>query len=684
MSGDQLPSENDVILYGSGLTESIISASLSRVEQKVLHVDCFDFYGGCWASFNLRSFRKLVQSKCSPQLSCPDVNLEKLNLKDGERFVDLFKQPEIITTVVEDPEICEKEIKDELPSTFWMKSNTEPTVRPEQETVDLNRSIISEANTSFEEEAEPSLPASEEKQGKTFENHEDVLTSKEEGKPDEEVCLKDSSNESAHAEDGKDVCGKKAEDVCEKKAGDVCGEEANDATLLQTFNVSVDDVVALDRKFNIDLVSKLLYNRGCMVELLISSDVARYCEFKIVSRILTLLDGNFQTVPCSKSDVFATTAVGVFEKRLLMKFLSMALIYTEKPEEYEGFESKKFSEFLEHKKLTRLLKHYVQYAIAMVDDDATTLEGLEATRKYLESLGRYGNSSFLLPLYGVGELVQCFCRLSAVFGGVYCLNRYLAGVVVDSNDNVVSVVDSNGERLSTKWLVVDPMYVNENYLPSVCRKRMMSRVILITDKSVVPDADSHITLCNVAVQGGKNIIMQEFSSLSQACPDHYYMVHLTCETRVDAHTDLSPFVKDHFHSSTSSEMDSDVVQDKPKVLWAVYFNIAGFHVVTPATIFNNVLITSNPNANIDCDRPIHEAECVFKRICLDQAFLPKAPRPEEIIFCEDPADRTSDQKNDDAELQSQPNAETDDVKKEFEGEGKEVIGDSEVVKAELS
>ena len=33
-----------------------------------------------------------------------------------------------------------------------------------------------------------------------------------------------------------------------------------------------------------------------MVELLISSDIAKYCEFKTVTRVLTVIDGNVEKV----------------------------------------------------------------------------------------------------------------------------------------------------------------------------------------------------------------------------------------------------------------------------------------------------------------------------------------------------------------------------------------------------
>lgn len=50
---------------------------------------------------------------------------------------------------------------------------------------------------------------------------------------------------------------------------------------------------------------------------------------------------------------------------------------------------------------------------------ATTAEGLKSVKVYLQSLGRYGNSAYLCPLYGVGsELAQAFCRYNMDFRGL--------------------------------------------------------------------------------------------------------------------------------------------------------------------------------------------------------------------------------------------------------------------------
>lgn len=62
-----------------------------------------------------------------------------------------------------------------------------------------------------------------------------------------------------------------------------------------------------------------------MVDLLVTSNVSRYTEFKAVSRILTLKEETLIDVPCSRNDIFNCKDVSVIDKRMLMKFLQTCM-----------------------------------------------------------------------------------------------------------------------------------------------------------------------------------------------------------------------------------------------------------------------------------------------------------------------------------------------------------------------
>ena len=167
-----------------------------------------------------------------------------------------------------------------------------------------------------------------------------------------------------------------------------------------------EEILKQSRKFNIDLSPRLLYSRGDMVELLISSNISRYTEFKSVTRVLTSIDGRLEQVPSSRSDVFNTKQISVVEKRILMKFLTACTQETEEATSDPDITEKTFGDFLKQQKLTPNLLHYVCHSIAMVSPTESVTKGLAAVKKFLSSLGRFGPTPFLWSMYGTGELPQ--------------------------------------------------------------------------------------------------------------------------------------------------------------------------------------------------------------------------------------------------------------------------------------
>lgn len=81
---------------------------------------------------------------------------------------------------------------------------------------------------------------------------------------------------------------------------------------------------------------QLLFARGDLVELLISSNISRYAEFRAVDRIITCVENEIKVVPCSRADVFTNKNVSVLEKRLLMKVLSNCMSSEDNNDEFKG------------------------------------------------------------------------------------------------------------------------------------------------------------------------------------------------------------------------------------------------------------------------------------------------------------------------------------------------------------
>ena len=81
---------------------------------------------------------------------------------------------------------------------------------------------------------------------------------------------------------------------------------------------------------------------------------------------------------------------------------------------------------------------------------------VKRVRMYGESVMRYGNSPYIYPLYGLGEMPQGFARLSAIYGGTYMLNKPVEQIIYENG--VACGVKSEGEVAKCKFVVGDPSY----------------------------------------------------------------------------------------------------------------------------------------------------------------------------------------------------------------------------------
>ena len=308
-------------------------------------------------------------------------------------------------------------------------------------------------------------------------------------------------------------------------------------------DISVDDLKCLSRKFNLDIAPKLLFARGSLIELLINANISHYSEFRTAERILTFKENEITQVPCNRADVFSSNAVNVMEKRVLMKFLSFCVNYEENPDQYEAFADRSFVEFLTHKKLSKNLQHYVVHAISMVNEGDDTLTGLREAQKFITSLGRYSNSPFVWTNYGVAELPQAFCRMSAVFGGTYCLRHSAKSLKFNREDNKIdAIICTEDQEISAKYFILESSYLPHSY---PCTPRYyVSRAILISDRSLRKSEEEYVTLLTVPPGNGvqSNVRVIEVGPSSMACPIGLYVVHMTTVGDDTAEKNLQPVI----------------------------------------------------------------------------------------------------------------------------------------------
>lgn len=609
-----LPDSFDVIVCGTGLTESMIAASLSRIGKKVLHIDRNDYYGSQWATFNFKALLDWIE-KCENKLNATSsLDIAQESVFNVPLYDFCVSNIIIESRILPDNDSIENHGDDEheegRTTTTSIKTNDlSPDMAGQSGSVD-DKNGQSETGVSKENRSELSSPG------------EDV---KEKESMDNPLTIENTLDDNVKNELSAEVTKPPQSIISQAKIKDGSSD------------ISLEDFEILSRKFNLDITSKFLFSAGPLVQTIIKANIAHYAEFKVVNRILMCTDKEIIEVPCNRADVFSSSFLSMIEKRMLMKFLTLCVEFDADSEEIQSVKDQPFQQYLKSKRLSESLQKFVIYSIAMVKPQTPTLLALRETQTFLKSLGRFGKSPFIWPLFGVGELPQAFCRMSAVFGGLYCLRTDIKSIVtnVDSNECTHVIVDE--QKIECQNVVMESSYVPQTFLKS--NVSTISKCILITNKSLVCSDEENISFLTIPPLPGRDELVQviELGPASSACPAGLYVLYLTCISNSVAIKDL----KDYVNLLT----EQNETTNKPKLLWSLYFN--HLHEVSFTALPKNVMVTSMPGPTLGFSQSVEEAEKIFKSICPDEEFMLKVPDPEDIIWEHDEVAKEEEKQEDD-------------------------------------
>lgn len=376
----------------------------------------------------------------------------------------------------------------------------------------------------------------------------------------------------------------------------------------------VDDVpkelCEKSRMFCIDLCPRLLFSTGEMVNLLVKSNVSRYHEFKNNIRILSKVDNEIHVIPCRRSEVFNSPLLSnLIDKRKLMKFVEQCIKYDPDQEGSETSPIAKCAEqsifdYLESQGLNNTLKQYIINSIAMVEPTETTKKACENIKKFMFSTERFGRSPFLFPLFGCGEFPQSFCRLSAVFGGIYCLNTQIELLPELESSDQAGKTSNNIEKYSVKFSNSNQKVRSSHLVHDHATAITLSRAILITKSSLVKNEENLLSFLRIPPScDNENLInLLELNASVMVCPPDTNIVYMWTKSSQSssAKSDLGPTVEKIFDSST--------------ILWTYYFH-------QRATDLDD----------LDYKGCIEEARRIFNDMYPEEEFLPRAPDPDEIV-----------------------------------------------------
>jgi len=315
--------------------------------------------------------------------------------------------------------------------------------------------------------------------------------------------------------------------------------------------------------WNIDLVPKLLMSNGELTNILVSTDVTRYLEFKqIAGSYVQQGSGAKATVakvPSDAGEALRSPLMGLFEKRRARNFLEWVGGYKEDdPATHKGLtlNACTMKEVYDKFGLEATTRDFIGHSMALYQtDDYINQKGMahdavQRIRLYVNSMARYGKSPYIYPLYGLGELPQGFARLSAIYGGTYMLNTEVDEILYEGSkvSGIKATMKERGEegdgmKFTTKCkkILADPSYfpgkvrVTGHLLKAIC---ILNHPIASTDNS-----DSlQLIIPQSQVGRRHDIYIAVVSSAHNVCPKGYYIAIVSTIAEGDSnhHLELQP------------------------------------------------------------------------------------------------------------------------------------------------
>lgn len=248
-------------------------------------------------------------------------------------------------------------------------------------------------------------------------------------------------------------------------------------------------------------------------------------------------------VPSNDSEALKSPLMGLFEKKRCRDFYIYCQdIDFKNPKTWKDIDINKqpMRDVFKKFKLEDNTIDFLGHAVALYNDDnylsQPASESLKKIQLYVDSLGKYGDSPFLYPIYGLGGLPESFSRLCAIHGGTYMLNTPVNEILF--KDGKVCGVKSGEEEAKAPLVICDPSYVLGSQGGLSGKVKAVGRVIraiCILDHPIPQTNDS--TSCQIILpqkQLGRrsDIYISMVSSAHAVCSKGLYiaMVSATVET----------------------------------------------------------------------------------------------------------------------------------------------------------
>ncbi len=304
-----------------------------------------------------------------------------------------------------------------------------------------------------------------------------------------------------------------------------------------------------NRDWNVDLIPKYIMANGSLVKLLLKTNVSQYLEWKAVDGtfvyqfdkggMFSKAKGAIHKVPATASEALKSSLMGMLEKTRCKKFFQFIQDYEKNdPKTQNGLPPDTiFKDVVKKFGLEENTVDFVGHAVALYTNDDFLEQKADVTidkmQLYFNSFGRYGNSPFIYPVWGLSGLAEGFSRLCALYGGTYMLNRDIEDILYDENGNFKGI-KSQGEEAYGKILITEPSYVQKfNKVKSVGK---VIRRICILDHPIPKTNDvasCQIILPQKQIKRKNDIFIAVLNFTHCVCKKGYYLAIISTMAETD-------------------------------------------------------------------------------------------------------------------------------------------------------
>ena len=327
------------------------------------------------------------------------------------------------------------------------------------------------------------------------------------------------------------------------------GASLNVTSLWKQFRPNEEPPAELgaNRDWNVDLIPKFVMAYGKLVKLIIKTKVSDYLSWKCVEGIYVYqyrkgglfsnAGGKIEKVPANGKEALSSDLMSLFEKRRCQKFFEFAQQFNaQKPETFKkpNPTNVTFGNFIKYFELEDNTIDFLGHAIALYENDTfinrPAVEVLHKVQLYMDSVGRFGDSPFIYPVYGLAGIPESFSRKCAVYGGTFMLNVGMKSLDFDASENLTTLRGSfEGEEGSAQAPIV---IGNPSYFVSMGKSDMVKpigkaiRCICITDHPIPNTGNSNaVQIIIPQKQTGRksDIYIMMISHAHGVCKKGYYL-----------------------------------------------------------------------------------------------------------------------------------------------------------------